>query len=80
MREMKLASISEREQARTKVKNEVNDIAGQTIRRMDGHQMKSMYSSGNRPRLMKACRFVFARSLECVLGQCSIASPTEYTF
>lgn len=76
MREMKLASISKREQARPKVKDEVNGIAGQTIRRMDGLQMKSMYSSGDHPRLMKACRFVFARPEECVLGQCSLSSPT----
>ena len=46
MREMKLASISKREQARPKVKDEVNGIAGQTIRRMDWLQMKSMYSGG----------------------------------
>ena len=80
MREMKLASISEREQTRPKVKNEFNGITGQTIRRMDGLQMKSMHSRGDHPRLMKACRFVFARPEECVLGQCSLASPMEYTF
>ena len=61
-------------------KYEVNGIAGQTLRRMDGLQMKSMYSSGDHPRLRKACRFVFAHPEECVLGQCSLASPTEYTF
>jgi len=61
-------------------KNEVNGISGQTVRRMDWLQMKSMYSSGDHPRLMKACRFVFARPEECVLGQCSMVSPTEYTF
>ena len=47
---------------------------------MDWLQMKSMHSSGDHPRLMKACRFVFARPEECVLGQCSLASPMEYTF
>jgi len=79
MREMKLASISKREQARPKFKNEVKGIAGQTTRRMDGLQMKSVYSNGDHPRLMKACRFVFARPEECLLDQCSLASPTEDT-